>query len=349
MRRPSFLLPEDKENLEIKKFIFHVILKEQDEPEYLDGVEVTPEQLTFFKDRLVDASKGHEFVFREDNSDAKEWCSQIIGNPNTNFITCSKQLAGHFKKCHTNNATNGAFIIALVSTNNKDFIFLLKTDNKKVYPYSIENHVAILEEIRQSFVEDKEAIQKGAIISLSDEYAWDVVAFDNQKTSGKIIGDYYRKFLDVDDMKNSEVLTKAVIHNVRQWHSNNKANLDLGEDFSIFKQKTLDYLENTEEYKEEEFITALTVEILADSVQKQAIKDSIQDSLENEGLGGLNFKPLVTVIDKRRRKTQLKTSEDVIISWIGEAEKNNIYIPNQKADDGYYHIVVKTETINYNN
>lgn len=349
MKRTGFLTTEDKQSLEIKKFIFHVILKEQDEPDYIEEVTLTEKQLDFFKDRLIDASKGFEFLFREENGTVKQLSTTILAGDDEQFKIASKQLAGHFKICHTTNANDGALIIALVSMGAKEFVFLLKTDNQIVYPYKIKDHKAYWEEVLQSFVESKEAIQKGAIVSMTGDYDWNVVAFDAKKAANKTIGDYYRTFLDVIDLKNSEVLTKAVIAEMRTWHQAKKEELGLGEDFSKVKHKTIEYLENTDEFKEEELITNILVALPVDNGNKEEIKTSIQSHLEQEGLSGLNFKPLLAAIDNRKKKNEVVSKEGVTISWTGEAKDRLVEIPDQKQDDGYYHIVIKTEEFNFKN
>ena len=53
MSKESTLTQVQKESIKIEKFIFHIIVVDNDKPTYLDEVDLTETQKTFFKDRIA--------------------------------------------------------------------------------------------------------------------------------------------------------------------------------------------------------------------------------------------------------------------------------------------------------
>lgn len=66
MAKESVLTTADKDAIKIEKLIFHIILKDQVAPIFLDKVIITENQQKFFKARLSDAAQGRQHVFFAD-------------------------------------------------------------------------------------------------------------------------------------------------------------------------------------------------------------------------------------------------------------------------------------------
>lgn len=186
MRRESVLTDSDKDSIEIVKFIFHIIIEDEQKPIYLKEVSLNLDQRKFFKDRLIAVAQGIRYIFPDKaNSPTYNYCKEIIDD-STKFLKLSKKITALFKQHHKGNTTDGVFIVALVKIqNNPSFIFLLKIDNRLVYQYKINNDRATLRKITDTFVEDAKAIQKMALISLSDAYTWEALAFERNSDSIK--------------------------------------------------------------------------------------------------------------------------------------------------------------------
>ena len=60
MARESVLTTAEKDAIKIEKLIFHIILKDQIAPIFLDKVIITESQQKFFKARLSDAAQGRQ-------------------------------------------------------------------------------------------------------------------------------------------------------------------------------------------------------------------------------------------------------------------------------------------------
>lgn len=69
---------------------------------------------------------------------------------------------------------------------------MIKIDNRLVYQYKVNNDRATLKRIKDTFVEDTKAIQKMALISISDVYAWEALVYERNSDSIKKV---FQEFL----------------------------------------------------------------------------------------------------------------------------------------------------------
>lgn len=114
MPKESVLTAADRAQIRIEKLIFHIILKDEQQPRYLNEVTMTDEQCSFFRDRLEDASSGRQFVFLDDSS-TKASAGELVSCDNNRFVQLSKVLAADFKRHHGANANDGVFIVSVAS------------------------------------------------------------------------------------------------------------------------------------------------------------------------------------------------------------------------------------------
>lgn len=96
MPKESVLTAADREQIRIEKLIFHIILKDELQPRYLNEVTITDEQRAFFRDRLSDAATGRQFVFQNVSS-TKAVAEELIACDNERFVELSRKLAADFK------------------------------------------------------------------------------------------------------------------------------------------------------------------------------------------------------------------------------------------------------------
>lgn len=269
----------------------------------------------------------------------------IIDDPAENFLNVSRDLTASFKNHHKKTTNDGVFITALVSVMDKtDLIFLIKLDNRKVYEYLIKDRKAIMQEIKNTFVEDKRAVQKIAIINITEYRVWDVLAYDRNPSPGKAIRDFFANFLAVHERETPSVLTTKTIREVRKWANANKASLS--QEPSSYKKRCIEYLRNHTEVK---FSNLINMVILDEDLQKKkSLQKSLRKHLEEVGLYGQSFKPNPGSIKDEEKKTVYQTAEGVKIEWEGKsnAEEVNVSIPsNPDSNDGFYHITIKTSSI----
>lgn len=346
MAKESVLTQSEKDSIKIKKFIFHIIVESELNPIFLDEVNLTGEQLEFFRKRFIDAAEGTQFEFNDKStSEVFKIGEKIVENPEENFFEMSRHLTASFKNHHKKTTSDGVFITALVSVKDSaDIIFLLKLDNRKVYEYKRSGNKAMLEEIKNTFIEDKKSIQKIAIIDVGTYFVWDVLAFDRRPSQGKSISDFFLDFLSVHERETPSVLTIKTLSAIRKWAVNNRSYLDPLQDPSSYKNRCIDYLKSTTMVK---FKTLINLVVFDDDLERQKnLKKSLKGYLEEIGLYGQSFKPNPGSLSNAEKKNIRKTAEGIKIEWEGSANDVNIEIPTTRnSNDGLFHIMIKTKDV----
>ncbi|WP_323589015.1 nucleoid-associated protein [Aliarcobacter butzleri] len=363
MATESTLTQSQKESIEIEKFIFHIIIVENDEPIYLDEVELTEAQKIFFKNRISEVAEGTQYNFIDKEHNTLAMLCQKLNIDNINFIDKSKIICNDFKSHHRGSMTDGAFIISTFSMLNTNgiritLIALLKMDQKKVLEYELEvteeGRKAIMREIADSFIESKDAVQKVAIVDISGTFAWDILAKERKKAEG--IADYFRNFLNAQMRDTPSILTRKTVHEVSKW---SKINVDLIKDIPEFTQKTSDpasYFKsravsfmNANEgisFDANNFIQYLFAleELSEESSQKVVnLQSKIETHLIHTGIHGQVFIPKPNSITKTVARTKKRTEEGVLIEWQGNPEDKGISIEN--LNDQRKKITIITSTL----
>lgn len=343
MSKESVLTIEEKQSITIEEFIFHIIIQEEEEPRYLDAVTISEEHKIFFRNRLIDVSQGNQFLFTDKSTSATfKHCKEIVTDTNKNFLTASKSLTADFKSRHSKNTTNGVFITALAKINGeRNLIFLVKLDHKKVYRYQVKDARALLEEIKNTFIEDKSAIQKVALIDVSDYYIWDVLVYDRAKPGG--VTEYFKNFLTVKLRDTPSKWTNDAIRHPSRWAGNNREAIDPEQQPYHYKERAIQYLTTTSLFNTESYIDYVIQD--KDEKRRNRLKTSFRSYLVETGLSGQEFPPNKGSLSKKAKKHTVKTSEGVTLEWTGAAKDANIEMSSQRGADGLYQISIKSHEI----
>lgn len=341
MAKESVLSLSDKEAIKIEKLIFHIILTDNVNPVFLEELEITVEQQKFFRDRLADAAQGRQYKFTEDNPPIKQLAEKIINASNEEFLGISKDITSRFKSTHTKSANDGVFIVSTASIKKRKLVFLIKLDHKKVYEYKLKGNKALLEEVKNTFSDDKSAIQKVALIDVDSDVVWDVLVSDRSKPSG--ITDFFARFLSVIPRETETVLTQKLQSTARKWAANNKKDIDPDQEPAVYKNRARDYLIGNELFNTDEYINAVIQD--EDETRREKLKKSFRAHLECEGLAGQNFAPKKEALTPKETKNIRQTAEGVKIEWAGDPYDNNITIPNQPNQKGEFIITITTSDI----
>lgn len=339
MPRESVLSIADKEAIKIEKLIFHIILTDDVNPIFLEEIEITDEQQKFFRDRLADASQGRQYIFTEDNPPIKTLAEEIINASDENFLRISKDITSRFKSTHTSSMNNGVFIISIASIHTRKLLFLIKLDHKKVYEYKLKGSKALLEEVKNTFSEDKTAIQKVALIDTNTSIVWDVLVFDRSCPSS--ITKFFGNFLSVIPRETETDLTKKAQSCARRWASLHKQ--ESIDEPSVYKNRARSYLSSVDTFDSEHYIEAVIQD--CNEEKQKSLRNSFRNFMIEEGLYGQNFIPKKDVLTKKENKNIRQTAEGVKIEWEGSLEDNNISISDSKDRQGQYKIVIKTSDI----
>lgn len=345
MAKESVLNQAEKDSFKIKRFIFHIIKQADINPIFLDEVVLSKEQSTFFQDRFSDASQGTQFEFNDKKtSEVYKNCKAVITDPEKSFVEVSKDLTASFQTHHKKTTNDGVFITALVSVIDKvDLIFMIKLDNKKVYGYSVKDKKAIMQEIKNTFVEDRRAVQKIAIADVSDYFVWDVLAFDRNPNPGKAIRDFFGDFLAVHERETPYNLTGKMVSTVRQWAIANKSSLDPSQEVSSYKNRSIDYLRNSNQMRSRDLINTVIHD--DDSDRAKRLRKSLRSFLQDKGLEAQVFTPSKKALDKATTKNIRRTAEGVRIEWEGDSKDVNVSIPNEPDNNGNFNITIQTTRV----
>lgn len=341
MPKESVLSITDKESIKIEKLIFHIILTDNVTPVFLEELDVTPEQQKFFRDRLADAAQGRQFIFTDDNPPIKTLADKLISNSGSDFLEISKGITSRFKSTHTQSSNNGVFIVSLASIGKRKLLFLIKLDHKKVYEYKLKGNKALLAEVKNTFSEDKTAIQKVALIDINPNIVWDVLVYDRSKPAG--ITDYFARFLSVLPRETDAMLTQKMQNTVIKWAKNHKSEIDPNQEPSEYKIRARNYLMNTDLFDTDEYIKAVIQD--DDETRRAKQKGSFRQHLEESGLAGQTFSPKKDALTKKSTKNIRQTAEGVKMEWEGNILENNIIIPNSPDQNGNYIIKITTSDI----
>ncbi len=346
MSKESVLTQSEKESFEIERFIFHIIIEAEPAPLYLDEIKLEEDQVNFFKNRFIEISEGIQHIFKDvENSDFVKHCNDLIKDPEKDFIKVSKILSASFKSHHKKNTADGVFITALVKVmNTRYLIFLLKLDNKKVYQYKLTGTKALLKEIKDTFIEDKKAIQKSALIDISDHYGWDVLAKERTPGPKKGLREYFSSFLTVIEKDTPSKLTLRAVSTVTQWAITNKQELDPNQDVASYKYRAIAYLSSTAMFSTKEFIQAVVLD--EDEVRMEKLENLLKTKCDETGLAGQSFTPNKNSLTPNTRKNVRKTAEGVKIEWEGDPDDKLVTIPKFKdKNDSLFHILIRTSNL----
>lgn len=351
MASESALTAEERNSLKLTHFIFHIIIADEDEPYFLEEVQVDDAQKSFFIDRVIDASVGTQFTFsNRDQNRLLQSCRAILENPSENFLQSSKDIAADFLGHHSGRMSDGVIVISRVTIVKHGVLIplvsLIKMDHQRVLQYSLEDtpegRRAIIAEITNSFVEDKSAMQKVSLVDIGDQYAWDILARERGAAEG--VAEYFRRFLGATEKDTAFNLTKKAVAAVRQWATMFKQNLPDGVDSTSIKARAVNYMHSHDTFNTDTFLEMLISD--DDPARKERNINSLRAHLETTGIAGQTFPTRPASLTSKITKNKFSTEEGVKIEFDGAADQRGVTIPAApNQDDGYYHIKIKTRSI----
>jgi hypothetical protein len=318
------LTTAQRESLRIVDFIFHIIEPDLEEKViFLDEVQLQAKQKAFFLARLKDISEGTQYVFKEDALDLKNKCETIIDDPQQ-FVRISRQITENFAGRHEGQMSVGVFVIATVeyvlSPNVlKKLILLVKMDKVPSFSYKYEEvngrKVAIVTEIENALNETKSAIQKSAVVDVTDSFVWDVLAFDRVKKP--FLGDYYKSFLGVKEREVDSELTRKAFAAVKSWARRLTVDqMPVDEDSTGYIGRALNYMIDRDAFETAEFLDAVVRD--EDRERKISLQQTLREKLVEVGVADQRFVPRHDSIPSRQKKTVYETQEGVMISFQGD-------------------------------
>lgn len=347
-RRESVLTDHQKASLAINNFIFHIIDPDgsEDGVVYLDDVELGDGQRTFFLERLRETAVGTQYVFREDAVHLRNPCTELIADP-SRLAEVSRQITEDFAGRHKGNMAQGVFVVAVASLQDgearRSLIFLVKLDHKASITYETAEkagrRLAVVKEIPNSLIESKSAVQKSALIDLSSESEWDVLAFDRNAPA---LTDYFRGFLGVSERQDPSYWTRAAHNTVKRWaRTIPDADFPVGENVASYAGRALSYLRNHSQFDTDSFLEMVVRDENSD--RKQIMIANLRAELAASGVAGQQFTCRPNSISDKGRRTVYETAEGVSVAFEGDPSALGIKMEN--VDGNRRVITIETSNV----
>jgi len=207
--------------LGIERMVFHLV---GPKPEDLVKLEaVNPGRFaSFFLERIRSVNAGVPYVF-SDASATRERLFRILGN-SALFQPESESLAEDFQRRHGGSAAPGAFLVFVLTVGRERAFALLKYDDETVLTYEVQDAPSgrkrvSLEALERTFVQNREALQKSALIRLTDD-GGELTVLDRRNQQK--VARYFENFLDAVRVHEDADLTAKLVQVTRDVIRENK-------------------------------------------------------------------------------------------------------------------------------
>lgn len=205
----SFLSENELNGLTIERMAFHVVGPGEDQLILLD--EVHPGRFgDFFVDRIRSANTGNMFDF-VDASATLTMLREVDGDDGV-FLRRSQDLARYFHLGHRGNMSVGVFMVFVLKCGLGNRLFsLVKFDHQSVIHYQLQsvaqNAGVVLDEVTNTFVKARDAMQKSALVRLNGT-GGEICVVDRGARDG--ITGYFQSFLGAQRRFAPSELTKRL-------------------------------------------------------------------------------------------------------------------------------------------
>jgi hypothetical protein len=198
----------------VERIIFHIVGPKLKTPLILTEVEDPSTHSDFFIDRLIETAKGTAYNFNA-ASGVKDQVSLAISSDHA-FVDCSEILATRFQELYENDKRliPGVLMLLKIRCGEKHYAAIIKYDDIKVISYKTQATIdgkvkPILDLILNTFVQDKKALQKSALININNN-AGQLVCIDRSGKNGDIT-DMFKKYLDSSRKFSHETLVDRLL------------------------------------------------------------------------------------------------------------------------------------------
>jgi hypothetical protein len=200
------------EALVIERMAFHLVGPTERHFVLLD--EVHPGRFAdFFLDRIRSVNGGAEYTFSGDSQTRKS-LRRIAADPRM-FQEESENLAKEFQRLHRGTMAAGAFLVFVLRAGDEQVFALLKYDDETVLGYELKEGEGgrkrvELEALERTFVQNPAALQKSALIRLTEDGGRLVVI---DRVNPQRVALYFENFLGAarvyDDAEATELIVEV--------------------------------------------------------------------------------------------------------------------------------------------
>jgi 37-kD nucleoid-associated bacterial protein len=222
----AFLSDPELASMQIEQSVFHIVGPREEHFQLLAAFDAG-RHAPFFLGRVRSVNGGNRYDFLEDAPVRAQLAR--IGRDKSTFQEESEKLATAFNEAHGGSAAVGAFMIVVLSCASGRLFALLKFEDEKVLSYNYDaargrsaKPKPTFGEIERTFVQNRNALQKAALIRLGKERD-DICVVDRQNPQRPAA--YFEQFLLARRQRTEEELTKTIVEVTRNVASKHQASL----------------------------------------------------------------------------------------------------------------------------
>lgn len=319
--------------------ILHVVGGDDFTPEPARPVE----HEEFFISRILDTDVAPVYSFVPQSQTKSEL--ERIASGQVTFELGAQTLSREFSRLHVGSSRDGALFVFELRTADPDtrLYSLIKYDYREAIEQSQENGGNLLRRIVHAFIADKRAIQKSAIVRVSNGVAEPAISTRDRMKQAPAIGGYFENFLDAKRSRSDVQLNEKAVEVLRLTLTSNKSLLP-NEDVARAFYHAKGILRDRQEINEDAIVDAILAaagqpedeEVLADWHTQTRRK------ILSAKLDGLVFRPDRQVL-KRPSIRKVKTVEGVTLMY--PEDGGEIAVARVRTAQGGEVITIKTERI----
>ncbi|WP_150046221.1 nucleoid-associated protein [Methylomonas rhizoryzae] len=333
------LTDEEKDSMSITRMIFHVVGKMLEEPILLEEIN-PPEHTDFFLDRIKSVLTGNLFEFKT-NSNVERLIRDIIADGGT-FSENTKSLTKDFQRLHIHKTMSmGAFFVFEITIKNGNRIYaLIKYDNDDVVSYFLPENTSKprLNLSHQNWVKKPEAMQKIALVRLSEASGGKVVVRDRSKPTN--ISDYFQAFLDVRRINKPEEMSIKLVNAIKDTFKAHRS--ELAQDIQKGGvNRIYEVLQQGGHQFNPDELELLITAVFGPLSEASTVRKTFKSNLKIQGISEETFQILPEDVPKPTRR-RMDTIEGISICY-DEEYRNKI--TTQPGHDGVTKIVITTAGI----
>lgn len=210
----AFLSETELESLRIEQSVFHIVGPGDEHFQLLAAFDAGPHEV-FFLGRVKSVNGGNRYTFLED-APVRAQLARINRDRST-FQEESEKLATAFNQAHGGSTAVGAFLIFALRCSAGRLFALLKFEDEKVLSYNVVRSRGgkpkpTFGEIERTFVQNRNALQKAALIRLGRDQD-EICVVDRQNPQRPAA--YFEQFLLAKRLRTEEELTRSIVEITR--------------------------------------------------------------------------------------------------------------------------------------
>lgn len=328
-------------SIRINRFIFHILSKgaEGFDVRYLAEAILADEPRRFFEELFEKHLDAVRYNFDQpDGAPEPPLKSQVRATLNgADFVTISRELTRDFAERHAPQATDGVFVIATATLDERRVVVLMKYDHIEAVELlaQAEGGAPSARYTDEALTLDERNVKKFALVDGSRAAGWDVLASDRQTPP---IAEYFRAFLGVRPVRTAHEHTKDAIRVAKTWAAE-ADNLPPDVEPVDVQYRTVDYMRQTPQFSMGTFLDrVLGPETAANRSARAALRQRLAD---NDLTADFAVDP--NTVTGALQKQEIVTREGVKIVMPYGRANGNVRIEN--TQEGRRRIIIETDVI----